>query len=70
MRYETRSPFPSRSDPAVLRRPPRVVARVAVDAWRSSGAGVADAARLLPWALRHRRPLPPDVEAALSVLES
>jgi N-acetylglucosaminyl-diphospho-decaprenol L-rhamnosyltransferase len=55
---------------AVLRRPPRVVARVAVDAWRSSGAGVADAARLLPWALRHRRPLPPDVEAALSVLES
>jgi GT2 family glycosyltransferase len=55
---------------AMLRRPPRVVARVAADAWRSSGAGVADAARLLPWALRHRRPLPPDVEAALSVLES
>jgi N-acetylglucosaminyl-diphospho-decaprenol L-rhamnosyltransferase len=55
---------------ALLRRPPRVVARVAVDAWRSSRAGVADAARLLPWALRHRRPLPPEVESALSVLES
>jgi GT2 family glycosyltransferase len=55
---------------ALLRRPPRVVARAAATAWRADPAGVADAARLLPWALRHRRPLPPEVESALTVLES
>jgi GT2 family glycosyltransferase len=54
---------------ALLRRPPRVVARVAAAAWRSDPAGMADAARLLPWALRHRRPLPPEVESAASFLD-
>jgi N-acetylglucosaminyl-diphospho-decaprenol L-rhamnosyltransferase len=54
---------------ALLRRPPRVVARTAIAAWRDDRAGVADAARLLPWALRRRHRLPPDVEAALSLLD-
>jgi GT2 family glycosyltransferase len=50
---------------AVLRRPPRVVARAAARAWRTDPAAVRDVAGLLPWALRRRRPLPPGVEAAL-----
>lgn len=50
---------------ALLRRPPRVVARTTAAAWRADPAAVADAARLLPWALRHRRPLPPEIERAL-----
>jgi len=53
---------------ALLRRPPAVVARTAVSAWRDDRRGVADAARLLPWALRRRRPLPDTVEDALRVL--
>jgi N-acetylglucosaminyl-diphospho-decaprenol L-rhamnosyltransferase len=53
---------------ALLRRPPAVVARTAVSAWRDDRRGVADAARLLPWALRRRRPLPDTVEHALRVL--
>lgn len=55
---------------ALLRRPPAVVARTAVSAWRDDRRGVADAARLLPWALRERRPLPTTVEHALRVLTS
>jgi len=55
---------------ALLRRPPGVVARTAVTAWRSSPRGVTDAARLLPWALRQRRLLPAEVESALSTLAS
>jgi GT2 family glycosyltransferase len=54
---------------ALLRRPPRVVAREAAAAWRSDPGGMADAARLLPWALRHRRSLPREVESALSLLD-
>jgi GT2 family glycosyltransferase len=50
---------------ALLRRPPAVVARTAAAAWRQDRGGVRDAARLLPWALRERRPLPPEVESAL-----
>jgi N-acetylglucosaminyl-diphospho-decaprenol L-rhamnosyltransferase len=50
---------------ALLRRPPGVVARTAVSAWREDPDGVLDAARLLPWALEHRRRLPPEVESAL-----
>jgi N-acetylglucosaminyl-diphospho-decaprenol L-rhamnosyltransferase len=53
---------------ALLRRPPAVVARTAVSAWRDDRRGVADAARLLPGALRRRRPLPDTVEHALRVL--
>jgi GT2 family glycosyltransferase len=55
---------------ALLRRPPRVVARTAVSAWREDPAAVADAAWLLPWALHHRHPLPPQVERALRALSS
>jgi GT2 family glycosyltransferase len=55
---------------ALLRRPPGVVARTAVSAWRDDRRGVADAARLLPWALRRRRPLPATVENDLRTLTS
>jgi N-acetylglucosaminyl-diphospho-decaprenol L-rhamnosyltransferase len=54
---------------AMLRRPPAVVARTAAAAWRDDPGAIRDAARLLPWALRHRRLLPDDVESALSALE-
>jgi GT2 family glycosyltransferase len=50
---------------ALLRRPPGVVARTAVAAWREDRGAVLDAARLLPWALEHRRRVPPEVENAL-----
>jgi N-acetylglucosaminyl-diphospho-decaprenol L-rhamnosyltransferase len=53
---------------ALLRRPPGVVARTAAAGWRSDRGGVADAARLVPWALRQRRRLPPAVESSLLVL--
>jgi GT2 family glycosyltransferase len=53
---------------AMLRRPPSVVARTAAGAWRDDPGAVRDAARLLPWALRHRRVLPDAVESALTVL--
>jgi N-acetylglucosaminyl-diphospho-decaprenol L-rhamnosyltransferase len=49
---------------ALLRRPPSVVARTVVDNPR----GLTGALRDLPWALRHRRPLPPEVEAAVRSL--
>jgi N-acetylglucosaminyl-diphospho-decaprenol L-rhamnosyltransferase len=54
---------------AVLRRPPVVVARTAAAAWRTDPGAVADAARLLPWALRERRPLPAELESAVAALE-
>jgi GT2 family glycosyltransferase len=53
---------------ALLRRPPAVVARTAAAAWQQDPGGVRDAARLLPWALRERRPLPPAVESDLATL--
>lgn len=56
---------------AGLRRPVPVAAAMARSAWRSGGAdraGLADAARLLPWVLRHRRPLPAHVEASVRML--
>ena len=55
---------------ALLRRPPAVVVRTAVSAWRDDRRAVADAARLLPWALRRRRPVPPTVESDLRTLTS
>jgi GT2 family glycosyltransferase len=55
---------------ALLRRPPGVVARTAASAWQRDHRAVADAARLLPWALRRRHPLPTEVEQALRVLTS
>ncbi|MDP9799670.1 GT2 family glycosyltransferase [Catenuloplanes nepalensis] len=54
-----------------LRRPLPVAASAARSAWRAGGAaraGLADAVRLLPWVLRHRRPLPAHVEAAVRML--
>ncbi len=53
---------------AMLRRPPAVVARTAASAWRQDPGGVRDALRMLPWALRERRPLPPQVESDLVAL--
>jgi N-acetylglucosaminyl-diphospho-decaprenol L-rhamnosyltransferase len=53
---------------ALLRRPPGVVARSVVAAWRSSPGGVVDAVRLLPWALGQRRVVPAEVEAGLVAL--
>jgi N-acetylglucosaminyl-diphospho-decaprenol L-rhamnosyltransferase len=47
---------------ALLRRPPSVVARTALDAGPS---GLAAALRHVPWALRNRRRLPPAVEESL-----
>ncbi|MEV6490425.1 glycosyltransferase [Actinoplanes sp. NPDC051633] len=55
---------------AMLRRPPRVVARTAARAWRHDRGAVTDAARLLPWALRRRHPLPTRVERDLCTLTS
>lgn len=56
---------------AWLRRPLPVAVAAAGSAWRAGDAaraGLADAARLLPWVLRHRRPLPAHVEAAVRTL--
>ncbi|GAB7040090.1 MULTISPECIES: glycosyltransferase family 2 protein [Catenuloplanes] len=56
-----------------LRRPLPIAAAAARSAWRTGGparGGLADAARLLPWVLRHRRPLPAHVEAAVRTLAS
>ncbi|WP_328470003.1 glycosyltransferase [Actinoplanes sp. NBC_00393] len=55
---------------ALLRRPPAVVARTLVSAARDSPAAGWDVLRALPWALRHRRRLPPAVEANLARLPS
>jgi N-acetylglucosaminyl-diphospho-decaprenol L-rhamnosyltransferase len=53
---------------ALLRRPPAVVAGAVAAAMRESPLAVWDVVRSLRWALRHRRPLPAGVEAALDVL--
>ncbi len=53
---------------AMLRRPPAVVARTAVAAWRQDPGGVRDAVRLAPWAMRERRSLPARVESDLVTL--
>lgn len=50
---------------ALLRRPPGVVARTLAGALGDHPAALVDVARNLRWALRHRHPLPPAVEAAL-----
>jgi GT2 family glycosyltransferase len=55
---------------ALLRRPAGVVARTVASALRDDRGGVLDAARMLPWALRERRLLPPDVEEALITLST
>lgn len=57
---------------ALLRRPGRVVCRTAAELARDPAdrRGLADAARMLPWALRHRRPLPPEVELARALIDA
>jgi N-acetylglucosaminyl-diphospho-decaprenol L-rhamnosyltransferase len=57
---------------ALLRRPGRVVWRTAAELSRDPAGrrGLADAARMLAWALRHRQPLPADVERARQRLDS
>jgi hypothetical protein len=55
-----------------LRRPAAMGWRAAAGALgrAESRAGLADAVRELPWALRHRRPLPDRVEEALATVEA
>jgi GT2 family glycosyltransferase len=50
---------------ALLRRPPSVVARTVGAALGRHPAALLGVARNLSWALRHRHPLPPEVEEAL-----
>jgi GT2 family glycosyltransferase len=50
---------------ALLRRPPGEISRTLAAAWRADRWAVADAVRLVSWAVRHRRPLPPAVERDL-----
>jgi GT2 family glycosyltransferase len=55
---------------AWLRRPPRAAAGATVAALRPSRAlGLADAVRGLPWVLRERRPVPPEVERRLRAID-
>ncbi|MDI6104906.1 glycosyltransferase [Actinoplanes sp. NEAU-A12] len=53
---------------ALLRRPPGVIAGTLASSFRESPPALWDVARSLPWALRHRHPLPAEVEAALTHL--
>jgi N-acetylglucosaminyl-diphospho-decaprenol L-rhamnosyltransferase len=53
---------------SVLRRPAGEIRQAAADAWRADPGSLLDAAARLPWALRHRRPLPAWVEANLETL--
>jgi GT2 family glycosyltransferase len=53
---------------AALRHTARLLLRAPAD--RARSRGVVDALRGLPWALRNRRSLPPEVEARLRTLES
>ena len=53
---------------ALLRRPPAVVTHTVASAVRESPAAGWDVLRSLPWALRHRRPLPEQVESDLARL--
>jgi len=53
---------------ALLRRPPSVVAKAVAGALGTHPAALLDVVRNLRWALRHRRPLPVEVEEALRKL--
>jgi len=53
---------------ALLRRPPAVVAATIAATLRTDPAAVAGLLADLPWALRHRRRLPREVETALRIL--
>jgi N-acetylglucosaminyl-diphospho-decaprenol L-rhamnosyltransferase len=55
---------------AMLRRPPAVVAREALAAWRADPGAVRDAARLLPWVARNRRRVPDRIESDLLTLDA
>jgi GT2 family glycosyltransferase len=50
---------------ALLRRPPGEISRALAAAWRTDRRSVRDAVRLVPWAVRNRRPVPPAVEQHL-----
>jgi N-acetylglucosaminyl-diphospho-decaprenol L-rhamnosyltransferase len=50
---------------ALLRRPVGEISRTLAAAWRADRRAVADAVRLVSWAVRHRRPVPPAVERDL-----
>ncbi|MCU7723862.1 glycosyltransferase [Actinoplanes sp. KI2] len=53
---------------ALLRRPPAIVARTAAATLREEPTALAGALRHLPWAMGHRRRLPPSVEEGLRLL--
>jgi len=57
---------------ALLRRPWRVAWGTVAELLRDPAGrrGLADTVRMLPWALRHRRPLPADVERARRQIEA
>lgn len=55
---------------SILRRPPGEIGRAAAAAWRADPGSLVDAAARLPWALRHRRPLPQRIEADLVTLSA
>jgi GT2 family glycosyltransferase len=71
VRARSRMEIRNRLLTALLRRPAGVVGRSVADALRTpAGRGaLLDAARMAPWALRHRRALPPEVEAARALLD-
>ena len=55
---------------AWLRRPARQAVRITVESAIDEPRALATALRGLPWALRERRPVPPDVEADVRTLEA
>ncbi|GGR13194.1 glycosyl transferase [Actinoplanes ianthinogenes] len=67
-RARSRREARNRALTALLRRPPAIVARTLAEVARTRPAALPDIARDLPWALRHRRPLPAAVESALRAL--
>ncbi|MBB4741329.1 GT2 family glycosyltransferase [Actinoplanes octamycinicus] len=67
-RARSRREARNRALTALLRRPPTVIARTLAEVARTQPAALTDLARDLPWALRHRRPLPAPLEAALGIL--
>jgi GT2 family glycosyltransferase len=65
LRGRTRIEARNRALTALLRRPPAVAVRTVAGALRADPVSLAGVLRHLPWALRHRRPVPGPVEADL-----
>ena len=58
---------PGRPAGSAARRTVRLIGSLPRD--RVSAAGLVDAARGIPWVLRERRPVPPEVEAGYRLLD-